>query len=165
MNYIAITSPDINNGSGCRVTLWIAGCSHKCLGCHNPGSHDYSAGKPLNECKEELFEILSKPYIKGVTISGGDPLDQHCNSLAELESLLIEIKKRFPEKDIWLYTGFYLDDIMNGRFIRETDNMRFEVISLCDVIVDGPFILKERDVTLPFRGSKNQRIHFVKDLL
>lgn len=156
MNYISITSPDINNGTGCRVTLWIAGCTHNCPGCHNPETHSYKAGKVFDEEAEKiLFEKLSKPYIKGLTVSGGDPLDQHTDTLYELRDLLETIREKFPEKDIWMYTGFKYENL---------NYLQLEVTKYVDVLVDGPFKQELRDVTLPFRGSSNQRIINLKDL-
>lgn len=151
MKYISITTPDINNGIGFRVTLWVAGCSHHCPGCHNPETWDYSLGKTLEEIKRTLFFWLGKPYIKGLTLSGGDPIDQDEASLAELRDLLKEVKEKFPAKDIWLYTGYYLKDI-------EGDKDKMAVVNLCDVVVDGPFIKSKKDLSLPFRGSSNQKI-------
>lgn len=156
MNYISITSPDINNGTGCRVTLWIAGCTHNCPGCHNPETHNYKAGKPFDEEVEKiLLEKLSKPYIKGLTISGGDPLDQQTDTLYELRDLLETVREKFPEKDIWMYTGFKYENL---------NYLQLEVTKYVDTLVDGPFKQELRDITLPFRGSSNQRIINLKDL-
>lgn len=152
MKYIAVTAPDINNGLGCRVTLWVAGCSHHCSECHNPETWDYNIGKSLEDIQDELYSWLSKPYIKGLTLSGGDPLAQNEASLNELIDLLNDIHKNFPEKDIWLYTGYYLKDIQN-------DELKIKIVDMCDVIVDGPYIKELRDLSLPFRGSSNQTIH------
>lgn len=156
MNYISITSPDINNGTGCRVTLWIAGCSHNCPGCHNPETHDYKAGRVFDEeAERSLFEKLSKPYIKGLTVSGGDPLDQSQEILSQLKDVLKRVREKFPEKDVWLYTGFEYEEL---------DRNQLDVLQYVDTLVDGPFKQKLRDITLPFRGSSNQRIINIKDL-
>lgn len=156
MNYISITSPDINNGTGCRVTLWIAGCSHNCPGCHNPETHDYKAGKVFDEeAEKNLFEKLSKPYIKGLTVSGGDPLDQSQEVLSQLKGILKKVREKFPEKDVWMYTGFEYEEL---------DRNQLDVLQYVDTLVDGPFKQKLRDITLPFRGSSNQRIINIKDL-
>lgn len=156
MNYISITSPDINNGTGCRVTLWIAGCTHNCPGCHNPETHSYKAGKVFDEEAEKiLFEKLSKPYIKGLTVSGGDPLDQIPEFLTQLRDVLKRVHEKFLEKDVWMYTGFEYEEL---------DHNQLDVLQYVDILVDGPFKQKLRDVTLPFRGSSNQRIINLKDL-
>ena len=156
MNYISITSPDINNGTGCRVTLWIAGCSHNCPGCHNPETHDYKAGKVFDEeAEKKLFEKLSKPYIKGLTVSGGDPLDHSPEVLLQLKDILKKVREKLPEKDVWMYTGFEYEKL---------DYNQLNVLQYVDILVDGPFKQKLRDITLPFRGSSNQRIINLKDL-
>lgn len=104
MNISGISYPDVNNGLGCRVTLWVAGCSHHCKGCQNKETWDKKSGRVFSkEDKDKLFEILSKPYIKGLTLSGGDPLD----SFNEVLQLVKEIRDTFGStKDIWLYTGY-----------------------------------------------------------
>ena len=150
MKYINITHPDINNGTGCRVTLWIPGCTHNCPGCHNAWTANYDIGKEFdNDAKELIYKELSKPYIDGLTISGGDPLDQNLETLSDLREFLIKVKYKFPTKTIWLYTGYYLDDL---------NDWQLEVVNLCDVIVDGPFIKELADKSLAFRGSSNQKI-------
>lgn len=155
MKYINITHPDINNGLGCRVTLWIPGCSHNCPGCHNKWTHNYEQGYDFDDkTKEELFNLLSKSYIKGLTISGGDPLDQTKYILGELSQLLSEINNRFPTKDIWVYTGCTYEHLNEDQL---------NVLKHCDVLVDGPYMESLRDTSLPFRGSSNQRIINLKE--
>ena len=150
MNYIDITSPDINNGPGCRVTVWFAGCPHHCPGCHNQHTWDYNAGKVFDEnAWEEIRHLLSKPYIKGLTLSGGDPLGQSEEDLLYLYDFVTWIRKEMPDKDIWLYTGYKYEDL---------NESQLRVANECDVVVDGPYIEKLRDITLKFRGSSNQRI-------
>ena len=150
MKYLKITSPDIENGPGCRVTLWIPGCTHKCPGCHNAWTADYNQGKEFTiDSFEEICSILDKPYIKGLTISGGDPLDQNDEVLADLCQLVFDIKEKFPDKDIWLYTGYMIEQLKG---------LQLDVLHYVDVLVDGPFIQDWKDTTLPFRGSTNQRI-------
>lgn len=150
MKYLKITGPDVNNGDGCRITLWLPGCTHKCPGCHNAHTHDYNQGQEFNEDTfNELIEKLDKSHIQGLTISGGDPLDQSNEVLDDLYSLLYRLRNRLPEKDIWLYTGFYIDKL---------GPRQIDVVDMCDVVVDGPYIQSKRDVSLPFRGSENQTI-------
>lgn len=151
MKYITVTSPDINNGLGCRATLWVSGCNHRCPGCHNPESWDYTLGKNLEYAKDDVYKALSQPYIKGLTISGGDPLAQNDKSLYELYDFLKWVKEKFPEKDIWLFTGYKMEDV------NENENM-WRVLDFCDYVVDGPFIQSKRDTSLAFRGSSNQNI-------
>ena len=156
MKILNITSPDVNNGTGFRVTLWIAGCSHHCRGCHNPESWDYNQGKPLREVRKDLFDKLDKSYIKGLTLSGGDPLAQSRRNLLELYFLLRRIKKKFPNKDIWIYSGYTHEEILQDKFKKL-------VLSKCDVLVDGLYKYALRDTSLPFRGSSNQRIIYLKN--
>lgn len=156
MKILNITSPDVNNGTGFRVTLWVAGCSHHCRGCHNPESWDYNQGKSLREVRKDLFDRLNKSYIQGLTLSGGDPLAQSRKSLLELYFLLRRIKKKFPNKDIWIYSGYTHEEILQDKFKKL-------VLSQCDVLVDGLYRYALRDTSLPFRGSSNQRIIYLKN--
>ena len=155
MNYLKIDKISINNGPGVRTVLWVSGCAVRCEGCQNPESWDFNSGKLFDEAaKQELFEALSKSYIQGVTFSGGNPLEHPY----EIFTLTNEIKSKFPNKDIWLYSGYTYDEICA---VRE----RFKGITNVDVLVDGPYIEEQRDITLPFRGSKNQRLIDVKETL
>lgn len=155
MNYLGIDKSSISNGPGVRVVLWVAGCKIHCKGCQNPESWDFCAGKLFDEnAKQELFNALSKPYIRGITISGGNPLD----TPNEIFILLNEIKTKFPNKDVWLYSGYTYDEIRSSR-------ERFKQILNVDVLVDGPYIEEQRDITLAFRGSKNQRLINVQETL
>lgn len=148
MKYSEITYPDVNNGEGCRVTLFVSGCTHRCKGCHNPETWNFNFGNEFNdEVKTKLFEIISKPYIKGLTLSGGDPLDSYDDIL----KLVKEFREYFGKtKDIWLYTGYVIDDLLNLN--------KEEILEYIDVLVDGEYDEMQRDVSLAFRGSKNQRI-------
>ena len=151
MNYFKLTYPDINNGLGCRVTVWITGCSHNCFGCHNSALQDFSLGKAWNDnIKQKLYEILSLPYIDGVTFSGGDPMYSH----KDLLPLCQEIKQKFPQKNIWLYTGFLFEEIKT-----------LDIMKYIDVLCDGPFVEKLKDTNLPFKGSSNQRLIDVQSSL
>lgn len=150
MKYLKITTPDVNNGEGCRVTLWIPGCNHKCPGCHNEWTQNYFIGQEFtSKTYNALVKELSKPYIAGLTLSGGDPLFQTDDTLMSLYNLISAIHEDVPGKTIWLYTGFVYEEL---------DGWKKRVADKCDVVVDGPFIESEKDITLPFRGSKNQRI-------
>lgn len=149
----------MNNGEGLRVVLWLSGCSHKCKGCQNPQTWDVNSGIPFDEsAKEELFRELDKDYISGLTLTGGDPL--HETNLDGVLNLVNEIRLLRPQKTIWLYTGFTWEDILDEdyKFLEMHDALRQAIVSQCDVLVDGQYINSERDITLPYRGSKNQRI-------
>ena len=151
MNYHSITYPDLNNGVGLRVTLWLSGCDNKCKNCHNPQTWDKNSGTIFdNAAKRKLFDILSKNYIDGITFSGGDPL--HKNNIIEVNTLIDEIRVKYPEKTIWLFTGNTLEDIYKEESIRK------EIIKKCNVLVDGRFVEEQKDLSLAWRGSKNQRV-------
>lgn len=152
MKYLSLTGPDIENGLGCRITLWVPGCSHHCEGCHNPESWDWNQGKSIDF--ETIIRELDNPVIQGLTISGGDPF--FYTNQDDVYELVKYVKQRLPEKDIWIYTGDTWEDIM------KTKNLRYEILRYIDVLVDGPFKLALRDITLPFKGSSNQRIIDVK---
>lgn len=147
MNYLAIDEFDIANGPGVRVTLWLPGCPHHCPGCHNPESWDINAGQVFNDKqKNNIIELLKNPYIKGLTLSGGDPLTYHGNR--EFLDFLKLIKETFKDKTIWCYTGWTWEQL----------SPNLEMLQYIDVLVEGRFEIDKRDVTLKFRGSTNQRI-------
>lgn len=150
MNYIKISKDDIANGIGIRTVLWVSGCDHNCYNCHNPQTHSFCNGQVFNDkTKELLYSYIAKPYVKGVTFSGGDPL--YPSNREDVEWLSYSIRNLFPYKDQWLYTGYTWEEI-----ISDTDLL--ESIENIDVLVDGRYIDELRDITLPFRGSSNQRI-------
>lgn len=150
MRYHNITKDDMLNGDGLRTVLWVAGCSHCCKECHNPITWDANGGLPFDEAaKKELFAELSKSYISGVTLSGGDPL--FYNNRGDILSLVKEIREKFPEKTIWLYTGFTWGAIE-----------QLEIMDYIDVLVDGEFVVELKDTKLHWRGSSNQRVIDVK---
>ncbi len=150
LRYHNITRDDMLNGVGVRVVLWFAGCEHKCDNCHNPITWDYESGLEFCEkAKEELFKELKKDYIAGVTFSGGDPL--HPKNRAGLEVLMSQIKDNFPNKTIWLYTGYKWEEISK-------DEILFKVIKKSDVVVDGKFEEALKDISYKWAGSKNQKI-------
>lgn len=176
MNYLKIEHEDVCNGTGLRVVLWLSGCSHHCYNCQNPQTWNPDSGIPFDEsAKQEIFNELSKDYISGITFSGGDPL--HENNLDEVLKLVKQIRISFPEKTIWLYTGFEWNQIMNMQVMQpifsckdlesKIQNIlkRQEIIKMCDVLVDGEYIDEQKDLTLKFRGSKNQRVIDVKKSL
>lgn len=146
MRYHNITKDDMLNGDGLRVVLWVAGCAHCCRECHNPLTWNPDGGIPFDEAaRQELFEQLKKPYISGVTFTGGDPL--HPANRMDVRDLMAEIKTGYPTKTIWLYTGDIWEDIYDDPMMRYVD-----------VCVDGEFHIEERDVKLLWKGSKNQRV-------
>ena len=176
MNYHNITYPDQNNGDGLRVVLWLSGCSHHCKGCQNPQTWDANSGVLFDEsAKEEIFKELNKDYISGITLSGGDPLNEA--NLDGVLGLVNQIRLLFPQKTIWLYTGYRVRGIQEGLFVltpnvitdkisdhkeiidRVNDDVkRSDIIKKCDVLIDGRYVEEKRDITLKWRGSSNQRV-------
>ncbi len=153
MRFHNITKDDMLNGDGLRVVLWVAGCSHYCQECQNPITWDPNGGIPFTEdSKKELFETLGKSYISGITFSGGDPLYQ--TNEPEILKLAKEIREKFPDKTIWLYTGASWEEIQDH-----------EIIGYVDVLVDGEYVKELRNTQLYWRGSSNQRVIDVKRTL
>lgn len=156
MHYGKIKANDIANGSGVRVTLFVSGCRNHCENCFQPETWDFNYGELYTEQTEEyIIELLSKPYIQGLTLLGGEPLEPE--NQRELIRLLRKVKEVYPEKDVWCYTGYTLEQAQtDGEHCRceVTD----ELLSLVDVLVDGRYIDELRDITLKFRGSSNQRL-------
>ena len=157
MNYHNIKTDDMLNGDGLRVTCWVSGCSIRCFNCYNPQTWDFNSGIPFtDDTMQEILYDLSKPYIKGLTLSGGHPLDTH-NAPKVLE-IVKRVKMVFPNKDIWIYTGYVWEDIIKNDTLKE-------ILKRTDVLVDGAYVDELRDISLPFRGSSNQRIIDVQESL
>lgn len=153
MRYHDITKDDMKNGDGLRVVLWLSGCRHHCPGCQNPITWDPEDGLLFDEgAKQELEKQLEKPYISGITFSGGDPLFPE--NAAEVTAYCKKLKERFPEKTIWLYTGEVWENIQD-----------LEVLGFVDVLVDGRFEQEKKDNLLHWRGSSNQRVIAVQESL
>lgn len=159
------------NGTGLRVCLWCSGCDHHCKNCQNPITWDPNDGAKFDiKAKNEIFNELSKDYISGITLTGGDPL--HQKNLESVLDLVNEIRLSYPEKTIWLYSGYTWEQIMypvvTNDFNPERDKflkMRREIVKQCDVLVDGRYEEDKRDVTYHWAGSTNQRVIDVKKTL
>lgn len=146
MRYHNITKDDMLNGDGLRAVLWVAGCNHNCRKCHNPVTWDIRGGLAFDEAaREELFAELAKPYISGITLSGGDPL--HPDNREDIGRLIDEICERFPNKTIWLYTGYDWEEVEHLPYLKKVD-----------VVVDGEFKNNLKDKRLHWKGSANQRV-------
>lgn len=160
MYYGDIKECDIANGPGVRVSLFVSGCRHHCKGCFNPQTWDFSYGKLFTDVtKEHIISLLKPDYIRGFSILGGEPFEPENQEI--LAPLLNEISNNFKDKDIWCYTGYLFDkDLVPGGkvFTKYTKDL----LGCIDVLVDGEFILEEKDITLKFRGSTNQRLIDVK---
>ena len=183
MRVAQIRSMDISNGEGVGVSLFVQGCPFHCKNCFNSETWDFNGGKEwTEETKNKFMELIDRPYIKRVSFLGGECLAEQ--NLDEILALIKEIRISFPEKNIWLYTGYYVfidypeshkqhkciistrpnasTNIIydNNLFLKkqEEDKKRSDIISLCDVVVDGEYIDEQRDITLKWRGSSNQRV-------
>lgn len=159
MNYHNITKDDIKNGDGLRVVLWLAGCEHHCPGCQNPITWDPDDGLEFDDAaKKEIFDQLDKDYISGITFSGGDPL--HPANINGVLELIEEIRSKYPDKTIWLYTGYTWEQLFDSN--NKPYSKRGEVVQNVDVIVDGMFVQNLLDVNYPWAGSRNQRVILVQ---
>ena len=162
MNYATIKWTDIANGEGVRISLFVSGCTRRCKDCFNAVAWDFSYGKPFDESvRESIYEGLKADYIAGLSLLGGEPLEPE--NQRTLLPFVKEVKKRFPEKSIWCYTGNVFDPATG--LLKEQDKnteVTEELISLFDVLVDGEFIESQKNIRLKFRGSSNQRILDVK---
>lgn len=150
MKYHNITKDDMLNGDGLRVVLWLSGCSHRCENCQNPITWDENDGLDFDDnAKNEIFNLLRKDYISGITFSGGDPL--FYKNRPEVLEFMKEIKKEFPDKTIWLYSGYTWEEVGY-----------IEILDYVDVFVDGKFVEQLKDNKLKWRGSSNQHVIDVK---
>lgn len=141
------------NGDGLRVVLWVAGCSHCCKECHNPITWDPDGGLLFDEAaKQEIYEQLDQDYISGITFSGGDPL--HSANRLDVRNFMAEIKEKYPDKTIWLYTGYEWKDIWH-----------YPLMKYVDVVVDGEFVAECKDAKLLWKGSSNQKVIDVQETL
>ena len=146
MNYCGLKKNDIANGEGVRVSLFVSGCRNHCIGCHNPEAWDFSYGQLFTaEIENEIIEALRPPWIQGLSVLGGEPCEEENKKV--LIPFLKRIRQEFPDKDIWLYSGYTYERLQGE-----------EILKYADVLVDGPFLLGQKDISLAFRGSRNQRI-------
>ncbi len=153
MNYAAIKNCDIANGPGVRVSLFVSGCTHHCPGCFNEVAWDFNYGQPLTqEIMDRIVQMLRPDYIRGLTLLGGEPFEPE--NQGAIVQLLRQVKRELPQKSIWAFSGYLFDrDILSGR-LGDTR----EYLSYLDVLVDGPFIEAQKNLSLRFRGSENQRL-------
>ncbi len=163
MNYATIKDHDTANGIGVRVSLFVSGCSHHCKDCFNSEAWDFNFGKPYTkETEDEIIKLLDRPYIKGLSLLGGEPFEPA--NQKELVNLLRRTKQEFPNKTIWCYSGYTFDtDLAKGG--RAHTDVTDEMISYLNVLVDGEFVSELKDLKLHFRGSSNQRIIDVQESL
>lgn len=156
MNYAGIKYCDIANGTGCRTVLFVSGCRNACKGCFQPQTWDFGYGEPFDEkVQKEVLDSLTPDYITGITLLGGEPFEPE--NQKELVPFMRKVVAQYPNKNVWAFTGYIYDkDLVAGgrRHTEDTD----ELLSMIDVLVDGPFVEELKDITLKFRGSSNQRV-------
>ncbi|MCM1115517.1 MAG: anaerobic ribonucleoside-triphosphate reductase activating protein [Clostridium sp.] len=164
MNFGEIKTNDIANGEGVRTSLFVSGCRHHCKNCFNQQTWDFSFGKPFTE--ETMLSILKScepSWINGLSLLGGEPFEPENQRV--LLPFLIMFKEKYPDKDIWCYTGFTFEEITNDKKCRANTDISMEMLSLIDILVDGRYIEAQHNISLKFRGSSNQRIIDVKETL
>ena len=156
MNYGSIKSADIANGTGVRVTLFVSGCTHHCKNCFNPETWDFNYGSPFTtEVENKIIEDMNHDYIEGLTLLGGEPM--HPKNQKALLPFIKRVKEKYPHKNIWCYTGYVYDRDLLGDSRAKCD-YTIDLLKQIDVLVDGPFVEKLKNLSLKFRGSSNQRI-------
>lgn len=161
MRYHNITKADMLNGSGLRVVLWVSGCSHHCLGCQNPMTWDPNGGILFDEnAKEELFNELKNDWCSGITLSGGDPL--MVGNRADIKKLIMDIKRKFPTKNIWVYSGWTWEELEEQAI---SDKNLAYILKNIDVLCEGRFVMSLRNIQKHWVGSDNQRIINVKETM
>ena len=152
MNYANIKKTDVANGPGIRVSLFVSGCTHRCKGCFNSEAWDFDYGRPYTpETEEEILEALAPGHIRGLSLQGGEPMEPE--NRGTVLSLVKTVRLRYPQKDIWCYTGYHYENDLLGGPEEVT-----QLLSLFDVLVDGEFIEEQKNLRLAFRGSENQRL-------
>ena len=163
MNYAGIKYCDIANGTGCRTVLFVSGCRNHCKDCFQPHTWDFDYGEKFDErIESDILESLKSAYVQGLTLLGGEPFEPE--NQEELVKLVRKVKEQYPTKDIWAFTGYVYDkDLVKGG--RKHCDVTDEFLSMIDVLVDGPFIAGEKDLTLKFRGSRNQRVIDMQETL
>ena len=157
MHYATIKNCDIANGPGVRVSLFVSGCTRHCPDCFNTVAWDFDYGEPFTEeTVEKLVQMLSPDYIRGLTILGGEPMEPQ-NQPGVLE-LVRAVRKALPHKSIWCYTGYVLEEHLLSGKLCDPETVTLPLLRCLDVLVDGPFIAAQKDLSLSFRGSRNQRL-------
>ena len=152
MNYASILKCDTANGTGFRVSLFVSGCGRKCPNCFNPEAQNPEFGKKFDEqAKKKILSELEKPYCKGMSLLGGDPMSKLSDNRKTIISLCKEVKEKYPDKDIWMWTGYKYEELLS-------DETAKDIFNYIDYVVDGPFIEEKKDLSLRFCGSSNQRI-------
>jgi len=157
MNYAKILKADIANGTGFRVTLFVTGCLRNCKGCFNKIAQDPAYGNPFDEdAKKKIFNELDKDWCKGLSLLGGEPMSMLSDNRKQVIALAKEVKEKYPDKDIWMWSGYSYEEL------KENPDCR-EILNYIDVLVDGPFVEELKDISLKWKGSANQNVIYLKD--
>ena len=152
MNYASIVKADIANGEGFRVSLFVTGCLRNCKGCFNKQAQDPAFGKLFDEeAKKKIFAELDQEWCKGLSLLGGEPMSKLSDNRQQIIALCREVKEKYPNKDIWMWSGYTMEELKSYPDTKD-------IFKYIDVLVDGPFVLEKKDLSIPFRGSSNQRI-------
>ena len=152
MNYTALRKADIANGPGFRCTLWVTGCLRRCKGCFNEEAQDPNFGRPFDEeAKEKIFKELADPNNDGLSLMGGEPLSRCSDNRRQIIQLCKEVKRKFPNKTVWLWSGYTFEEIAADPYMKD-------ILLYIDVLVDGPFLMEQKDLSCPWRGSSDQRV-------
>lgn len=152
MNYVSIVKADIANGDGFRVSLFVSGCLRNCPGCFNKQAQDPAFGKLFDEeAKKKIFAELDQSWCKGLSLLGGEPMSKLSDNRSQVIALCKEVKDKYPNKDIWMWSGYTMEEL------KECPDTK-DIFKYIDVLVDGPFVQEKKDLSIPFRGSSNQRI-------
>ena len=163
MNYADIKQYDVANGIGVRVSLFVSGCTHACEGCFNKEAWDFNYGKPFTDKEiDDIISYMSPSYVSGLSLLGGEPMEPQ--NQEGILPLLRRVHETYPEKTVWMYTGYLFDEDILGRMCKESE-IRREIILYIEIFVDVPFILARKNLKVNFRGSDNQRIIDVKKSL
>lgn len=161
MYYGQVFYSDTANGIGCRISLFVSGCTHRCPGCFNEETWDFCYGERFDESAEEdIIEHLKPSYIDGLSVLGGEPME--CVNQEALRPFLLRVKDRIPNKSIWIYSGYRWEELLDEKNKRCHSENTIPILRMTDVLVDGRFEENKKDLTLRFRGSKNQRVIDVK---
>ena len=162
MNIANIKYNDIANGEGVRTTVFVSGCSNKCPGCFQPQTWDKNYGTPYTpDIEEKILKSLESKYCQGITFLGGEPFEPY--NQEEISKLILKIRELYPDKNIWMFTGFVYDRDLTPGGKRYIDTITDSILDNIDVLVDGPFVLEKKNLMLRFRGSENQRIIDMKE--
>ncbi len=164
MNVAEIKTNDIANGEGVRTSLFVSGCRHHCPDCFNEIAWDFSYGKPWSEeTEQEILDSMAPPWIAGLSLLGGEPFEPE--NQKELLKLLKDFKNRYPQKNVWCYSGFTFEEITGKKASRAFTDISVEMLKYIDILVDGKFNKELKNIMLKFRGSENQRVIDVKKTL